>query len=177
MATLIILDRPTDLHIPYFAMGHPFSYHNGAVPLDIDTDLNEKQLVGRRCADWIRAYRGEDEIRLTSTRNYIEPRTALYVNWLLFREECLGNEFLNAFPRYQIERRIESLRRERQVLVDKLEQRMRRGGYDLSRLDEKHRWTIARRYIETHDKIVDLERHERSLDIAQSLAREWRDKL
>jgi hypothetical protein len=177
MATLIILDRPSDLHIPYFAMGHPPAYRNNAVQLDIDTDLYEKQLVVRRCADWIRAHRGSSTIRLASTRNYIEPRTALYVNWFLFEEECLVHEFLDAFPGYQIERRIERLRRERQLLADKLEQRTGRGGYDLSRLNQKHRWTIARQYVETHDKIVDLERYERSLDIAQSLAREWRDKL
>ena len=114
---------------------------------------------------------------MASTRNYIEPRTALYVNWLLFREECLGNEFLDAFPRYQFKRRIERLRRERQLLTDKLEQKMRRGGYDLSRFDQKHRWTIARQYVEARDRIADLERYERCLDMAQSLADEWRDKL
>jgi hypothetical protein len=177
MATLIILHRPEPLHIPYFAMGHASSRHNGAVPLDVETDLHEKQLVGRRCADWIRARRGESAIRLVATRNYVEPRTALYANWLLFRDESLANEFLHAFPGYQFERRIESLRRQRRLLAEKLEQRLRRGGFDLSRFGEKTRWRIARQYVETHDKIGELDRYEKWLEMEKRLADEWRDKL
>ena len=114
---------------------------------------------------------------MASTRNYIEPRTALYVNWLLFREECLGNEFLDAFPRYQFKRRIERLRRQRQLLAEKLEQRLKRGGFDLSRFGEKTRWRIARQYVETHDKIGELDRYEKWLAVERRLADEWRDKL
>ena len=81
------------------------------------------------------------------------------------------------FPDTNSREELRELRRERQLLTDKLEQKMRRGGYDLSRFDQKHRWTIARQYVEARDRIADLERYERCLDMAQSLADEWRDKL
>jgi hypothetical protein len=177
MATLIILDRPDSRHIPWFAMPHPSTYNDFAVDLDIDTDLYEKRIVGRRCADWVRAHRDDDAIRLVATRNYIKPRTALHMNWLLFRDEALANEFLDAFPQYQFEKRLERLRRERQLLTERVDRRLKRGGFDLSRFPEEQRPTIARRYVEAHDKIVDLHRYEKSLDVAKSLADDWRDKL
>jgi hypothetical protein len=82
---------------------------------------------------------GDNAIRVVATRNYIEPRTALYVNWLLFRDDALATQFLDAFPRYQFAKMIEKLRRERQLLTEWLEQRLKRGGFDLSRIAEDHR--------------------------------------
>jgi hypothetical protein len=175
MATLIILDRPDARHIPWFAMGVPWSLQDRAV--DIDAGLHHNGIVGRRCLDWIRAHRGDNAIRLVATRNYVEPRTALYVTWLLFRDEALATEFLEAFPKYQFERRIEKLRRERQLLAERLEQRLRRGGFDLSRIAEDHRWIVATRYVETHDKIADLHRHERWLEAANGLGNDWQARL
>jgi hypothetical protein len=96
-----LMDRPDCRHIPYFAMAHPSAYNNFAVHLDIETDLHEKRIVGRRCADWIRAHREGNAIRLVATRNYVVPQTALYVCWLLFRDDRLATEFLDAFPSYQ----------------------------------------------------------------------------
>jgi hypothetical protein len=177
MATMIILDRPDSRHIPYFAMAHPSTYNDFVVHLDIDTDLHEKRIVGRRCADWVRARRDEDAIRLVATRNHVKPRTALYVNWLLFREEALANEFLDAFPQYQFMKRMERLRHERQSLAERVDRRLKRGGFDLSRFPEEQRPTIARRYVEAHDNIADLHRYEKSLDLAKGLADDWQDKL
>jgi hypothetical protein len=90
MATLIILDRPDVRHVPYFAMGVPWALEDRAVDIDIDADLDQDKIVGPRCADWITAHRGEDAIRMVATRNYIKPQTALYVNWLLFRDDASG---------------------------------------------------------------------------------------
>src|SRR6266849_1397257 len=105
MATLIILDRPDSRHIPWFAMGVPSSLEDRAVNLDIEAALDQNSIIGRRCADWVRAHRGDNAIRFVATRNYIKPQTSLYVNWLLFRDESLATEFLDAFPRYQLEKR------------------------------------------------------------------------
>jgi hypothetical protein len=177
MAMLIILDRPDARHIPWFAMGVPSSLENRAVDIDIEAALDHDRIVGQRCLDWIREHRGDDRIRLVSTRNFIEPRTALYVHWLLFRDDTLATEFLDVFPKFQFEKSIEKLRRERQLLTERLEQRLRRGGFDLSRFREDHRWTVAMRYVETHDKITDLHRHERWLETARQLGSDWLDKL
>jgi len=54
---------------------------------------------------------------------------------------------------------------------------LRRGGFDLSRVQEDHRWTVATRYLETHDKITDLHRHETWLVTAQRLGDEWQNNL
>jgi hypothetical protein len=177
MATLIILDRPDARHIPWFAMAVPASLEDRAVDIDIEAGLDQNRLVGRRCADWIRAHRGDNGIGLVATRNYIKPRTALYVNWLLFRDDALATEFLEPFPQYQIEKRIEKLRRDRQLLTERLEQRLRRGGFDLSRIAENDRWIVATRYVETHDKIADLHRHERWLETANGLGNDWLHRL
>jgi hypothetical protein len=177
MATLIMLDRPDPRHILWFAMGVPLALEDRATDIDIEAGLDQDRIVGRRCLDWIRAHRGDNGVGLVATRNYIKPRTALYVNWLLFRDETLATEFLEAFPQYQIEKRIEKLRRDRQLLTERLEQRLRRGGFDLSRIVDNDRWTVATRYIEAHDKIADLHRHERWLQSANGLANDWLDKL
>ena len=72
---------------------------------------------------------------------------------------------------------IEKLRCERQLLTERLEQRLQGGGFDLSRIAENHRWTVATRYVEAHDKIADLHRHERWLETANGLGNDWRDRL
>jgi hypothetical protein len=177
MAMLVILDRPDARHIPWFAMGVPWSLEDRAVDIDIVAGLDQNRLVGRRCADWIRAHRDKNAVRLVATRNHIKPRTALYVHWLLFRDDTVATEFLEAFPQYQFEKRIERLRRERQSLTEQLDQRLKRGGFDLSRCRDDHRWTVATRYVETHDKITDLHRHERWLETASGLGNDWLDKL
>jgi hypothetical protein len=177
MAMLIMLDRPDARHIPWFEMGVPSALEDRAVDIDIEGGLDQDRIVGRRCADWIRAHRGDHEIRLVATRNYVEPRTALYVNWLLFRDDTLATEFLQAFPKYQFAKRIERLRRERQMLTEWLEQRLKRGGFDLSRIADNDRWTVATRYVEAHDRIANLRRHERWLESANGLANDWLDKL
>ncbi len=175
MATLIILDRPDALHIPYFAMGVPLALEDRAKLISIS--WTRHRIVGRRYLDWVRAHRGEDAIGLVATRNYIKPQTALYVNWLLFRDEAQARRISGAFPRYQFGKRIERIRRERKLLMERAEQRLRRGGFDLSRIAEKQRRTIARRYVETHEKITDLHRHERWLETANRLGDDWRENL
>jgi hypothetical protein len=177
MATLIILDRPDPRHIPWFEMAVPSSLVDRATYIDIEDGLDRNRLVGQRCLDWIRARRGDNGIGLVATRNFIEPRTALYVNWLLFRDDTLATQFLEAFPKYQFEKRIEKLRRERQMLTEWLEQRLKRGGFDLSRIADNDRWTVATRYVEAHDRIADLHRHEEWLETANGLRNNWLEKL
>jgi hypothetical protein len=171
VVTLIILDRPSNWNIPYFAMGVRYSFENRATRLDIDTNLTK--IVGRRCADWVRDRQGDGAIRLLSTRNYVPPKTAVYAHWLSFRESPLADDFLNAFPRYRIEEWIEKLRWEREVLEKKVEQRLKRRGYDLSRIGEEQRRTVAQRFVEAQDKIGDLALFQRQLETVGKLPQAW----
>ncbi len=66
---------------------------------------------------------------------------------------------------------------ERQLLTERLEQRLQRGGFDLSRVREDHRLDLATRYVETYGKIADLHRHERWLETANGLGNDWRDRV
>lgn len=171
MATLIIVDRPKNLNIPYFAMGSRLSFENRAAPLDLDAEL--AKIVGRRCTDWVRDRQGGGAIRLLETRNYLPPKTAVYVNWLSFHEKSLADDFLNVFPRYRLDQWVEKLRREREDLEKKVELRVRRRGYDLSRIGAEQRRTVAQRFIDAHDKIRDLEFFQQQLETASQLAQAW----
>jgi hypothetical protein len=44
----------------------------------------------------------DNAIRLVSTRNFVKPRTALYMTWLLFRDEALATEFLEGISEIPI---------------------------------------------------------------------------
>jgi hypothetical protein len=46
---------------------------------------------------------------IRADRAAISKDTEIHVYWPLFRDESLENEFLDAFPRYQFEKRIERL--------------------------------------------------------------------
>jgi hypothetical protein len=96
---------------------------------------------------------------------------------LIWADDVVATEFLAAFPEYQIDKRIGTLRRERQLLKERLDQRLRRSGFDLSRVQEDHRWTVAMRCVEAHDKIADLHRHERELETANGLGNDWLETL
>jgi hypothetical protein len=88
-------------------------------------------------------------------------------------EKPLADDFLDAFPRYRLEERLEKLRRERQGLEEKVEQRVRRRGFDLSRVGAEQRRTVAQRFVEAHDKIRDFACYQQDLETAGRLAQEW----
>jgi hypothetical protein len=75
--------------------------------------------------------------RQSGCRDYIKPQTALYTNWLVFRNEPLATHFLKAFPQYNLEKKIEGLQHERQLLAGRVQQRLKRSRFDLSRYSQK----------------------------------------
>ncbi len=159
---MIILDRPDARHIPWFAMGVPSSLEDRAADIDIEAGLDQTGLSGGDVPIGFALIAATMQSDLVATRNFIEPRTALYVHWLLFRDDTLATQFLEAFPKYQFEKRIERIRRERQLLTERLEQRLKTRRVRPQPAPENHRWTVATRYVEAHDKIADLDvgRHE-----------------
>lgn len=67
----------------------------------------------------------------------------------------------------------QKLRRECQDLEKKVEERVRRRGYDLRRIGAQQRRTVAQRFIDAHDKIRDLEFFQQQLETAGQLAQAW----
>ena len=120
----------------------------------------------------------QENIRLVETRNYVPPQTAFYAHWLLFEKEATFLEFLEAFPHHGLDERLAKTAEERDALAADLDRRRVRRDFDLSRVgDEQQRINLARRYVETTDKIRQLDRHFRLLETAKELATEWQDTL
>jgi hypothetical protein len=167
---------PRDLHIPYFAMGARHTRENCATCLGIEGELTK--VAGRRCAAWLKAKTDQENIRLVETQNYVPPQTAFYAHWLLFEMEAAFLEFLEAFPHCGLDARLAKTAEERDALAADLDRRRVRRDFDLSRVgDEQQRTNLARRYVETTDKIRQLDAHLRLLETSKRLAADWSDKL
>ncbi len=173
---LILLSDPCDLNIPYFAMPVPASRESCVERLNIESDLI--RLVGRRRAAWIKARLERDVIELVHTRDFVPPKTAFYAKWLLFREEAAAAAFVEAWPRHRLDERLAKIDEERQALALKLQQRLKRGDFNLGRIgDDQQRENLARRYVETAETLRGLGSQLRLIETAKGIARRWQDKL
>ena len=90
--------------------------------------------VGRRCAAWIKARAHGDRIELIKTRNYVPPQTAFYATWLVFGDEVVAGEFLAFYPQHRLDGRIAKIEADRTALTAKLQDRLRRGDFNLGSL-------------------------------------------
>ena len=93
----------------------PRSRESYAQRLDIETDL--ARLVGRSCAAWINARPDGPKIELIATRNYVPPQTAFYATWLVFGDEAVAGEFLDAYPQFRLDGRIAKIEADRTALM------------------------------------------------------------
>ena len=96
---------------------------------------------------------------------------------LHFRDDDLRDEFLTAWPHYRIEKQIEKLEQERNVIAARIEQKLERGGFDLSKIHREHRWKVASRYCKARQEIHDREVQVRLLKEAIRLKEVWLEKL
>ena len=58
-------------------------------------------------------------------------------------------------------------------MAGKIDERLQRGGFDLSKFPDAQRWSIARQYIEAHDNLRDLAEHAEHLALGDGLRMEW----
>jgi len=173
---LILLGDPRELNIPYFAMGVPASREDNVQRLKIKRHL--VKLTGRRCATWIKARLDRDVIELIQTRNYIPLKTAFYSEWLLFRDEAVAAAFLDVWPHYRLDERLGKIDEERDALATKLQRRLKRGDFDLSRIgDDSQRENLAKRYVETTETLRGLSSQLQLLETAKGLAHKWQATL
>lgn len=172
---LVLLSKPWELNIPYFAIGDPHSRENSITSLGVG---KSSKLASHRCGAWIDARKNQDKIALIETRNYFPPKTAFYAQWLQFQNESAFLEFLQTFPHYSLDTRLVKTNEEREALAADLKRRIDRGDFDLSRVgDEKQRENLARRYIEIRQKILALEEDYRLLDLGDRFRGEWEAKM
>jgi hypothetical protein len=74
----------------------------------------------------------------------------------------------------RIEQNIAKLEQEKNELARKMTERVERGGYDLSKINEADRWTVASRYCEVTERTHELGWEIRYLKEAIRLGEEWR---
>ena len=170
MISLILVGRPKSLHIMVQAMV-PWSRESRWCYCQLESALS--RLVGGRASRWIMERRDEQGIQLVRTRNYVGRQTAFYASWLLFRESGHANEFLRTFPRFDIPNRLGGLERDGQELAQKVDERLRRGGFDIGKYPGEQRRGITRRFIEADEKLEGLARHGEELQLADSLRTDW----
>jgi hypothetical protein len=58
-------------------------------------------------------------------------------------------------------------------LAQKVDERLRRDGFDIGKFPGEQRRGIARRFIEADEKLEDLARHGEELQLADSLRTDW----
>jgi hypothetical protein len=94
-----------------------------------------------------------------------------------FSDDALASEFLSNWPHYRINYQIEKLERQRNQIAVRLQQRIDRNGFDLSKIQAEHRWAVASRFCEMSSKIHDLDWQLRYLKEAVRLSKEWAKTL
>jgi len=92
-------------------------------------------------------------------------------------DPAVAQLFLSAWPRYDRQRQVKSLSTARELLAEKIEQRMEGGKFDPSRLPERDRLPVARRYIELRQRLSDLDRHIEDLEHAGEFEKQWATRL
>ncbi len=170
MISLVHIGRPKTLHIMALAMT-PRNLESRWWYSRIGDNLS--RVVGGHASRWIIAKRETNDIRLVGTKNYVPRQTAFYAHWLLFADPKLADEFLQTFPRFNTPKRIEKLGHDRNELAEKVDERLRRGGFDLGKFPPEQRRAIALRFIEADDKLVEFDQHRKNLEIASGFQSEW----
>ena len=174
MISLIHVGKPKALHIMALAMS-PRALEARWWYSRIGDGLS--RVAGGQASRWIVAHQGASDIRLIGTRNYVPQQTGFYAYWLLFQESELAHEFLQTLPRFDTPKRIERLGRDRYELAAKVDERLRRGGFDLGTFPTEQRRAIADKFIKADDELRDLDRHRELLKIADRLRMEWESVL
>jgi hypothetical protein len=121
---------------------------------------------------WIEQYCAKTA-QLVRSINYLPPKTAFYCDWLIFSVADIARQFLQAWPRYDLDRRLSQVRSEHDEFALTLERDLSIGIYDLARLPARKRWSAAKRYIAAHEKLRKLEWDCKNLELAAELSHTW----
>ena len=130
------------------------------------------QLVGRKCALWI-AQHCANTTQLLRSRNYVLPRTAFYCDWLKFSDGDIARQYLQTWPRHDLQLQLRKVRAEHGERALKLERDLSVGRYDLARLPANKRWSAAKRFIAAHETLRKLEWDGKNLELAAELSHTW----
>jgi hypothetical protein len=169
IAVFVLINRPCRLNIPHLALNLARSKENRIEQLAMDM---LPKLVGRKCALWI-AQHCANTTQLLRSRNYVPPKTAFYCDWLKFLDEATAGQFVQTWPRYDLQLQLRKVRAEYGERALRLERELSVGRYDLARLPANKRWSAAKRYVAAHETLVRLEWDSKNLELAAELRSTW----
>jgi len=161
MRKWIALKTPEELNIPYFALPVPSSREDR---IDRTTSSMHSRYLSRAQRAWLRANGLTESARVISTRNYDPPKTAVYVDWLVFFTEESAEAFLTAFPSFRPENRIASI--EARIVEIRRSAASKLSMHPIKSLIREHTEQAAR-------EIASLEREVQRMRLSQELARGW----
>jgi len=98
----IPVGTPKHLNIPYFAM--PFEKKKKSRVDQIIDPTDMLVEIGSPAADWLIENEAKQFVCFYETREYLHPKTAVYQNWLVFRDQKSANEFLDLFPELNLKK-------------------------------------------------------------------------
>ena len=94
----IPVGTPDHLNIPYFAMGVDGAKESSVDQIIDPTDMLSE--IGSTAADWLIECEAKQFVGFYETREYLHPKTAVYQNWLVFRDRRSADDFLDLFPQF-----------------------------------------------------------------------------
>jgi hypothetical protein len=87
-------------------------------------------------------------------------------------------KFLDTYPQHGLDGQIAKIEADREALAAKLQNRLRRGDFNLGRIgDERQRENLARRYMEAAEALRGFGSQSRLLERASELAPQWQEQL
>ena len=94
--------KPDHLNIPYFAMGVEGAKKDRVDPIIDPIDMLVE--TGDLAADWLIECEAKQGVGFYETREYLHPKTAVYQNWLVFRDRRSADDFLGLFPELDLKK-------------------------------------------------------------------------
>jgi hypothetical protein len=158
MQKWIALNTPEELNIPYFALPVPSSRENR---IDRTISSTHSKYLSHAQRTWLRANGLTKSTRIVSTRNYDPPKTAVYVDWLVFDAEQWADVFLELFPSFNPEIRTAALESRIQAL---------QHSNGATPLEGRRSYTQSNQVVA---ETVLLEREIRKIRFAQERAKAW----
>ncbi|MGB5216077.1 MAG: hypothetical protein WBN88_20845 [Anderseniella sp.] len=89
---------PDHLNIPCLAMGVEESKKSRVDQIIDPIDILVE--TGDLAADWLIECEAKQFVGFYETREYLHPKTAVYQNWFVFRDQKTADEFFDLFPEF-----------------------------------------------------------------------------
>ena len=93
---------PDHLNIPCLAMGVEGAKKSSVDPIIDPIDILVE--TGDLAADWLIECEAKQGVGFYETREYLHPKTAVYQNWLVFRDSKTADDFLDLFPELDLKK-------------------------------------------------------------------------